>query len=173
MSIMVGTGRGATMGVLFKNAEALREVARQVPLDRMLIETDSPYMAPVPYRGKSNEPKYVGKVCELIAGLRGLAPDELADVVNAYYERIFAPVRDHGGTVSDVVGDAMLSLWAGAAPNAADRRAACAAALIASTIAVILALTPRMIPSIITIGKCRWPIGVVSQDVICFVVIAT
>src|SRR5262249_51672920 len=57
--------------VTFKNARALKEVARQVPLERMLIETDSPYLAPMPYRGKRNEPSYVRFVAEEIARLRG------------------------------------------------------------------------------------------------------
>lgn len=75
--------------VTFKNAEELREVARRVPLDRLLIETDSPYLAPVPFRGKSNEPKYVGKVCELIAELRGLEPAELARITRDNFYRLF------------------------------------------------------------------------------------
>src|SRR5262249_58597370 len=57
--------------VTFKNAQALKDVARRVPLDRMLIETDSPYLAPVPYRGKTNEPAYVPYVAEEIARLTG------------------------------------------------------------------------------------------------------
>ena len=79
--------------VTFKNAEELREVARKVPLERMLIETDSPYLAPVPYRGKPNEPKYVGKVCELIAELRGLAPDELARITRDNFYRLFKAAK--------------------------------------------------------------------------------
>ncbi len=76
--------------VTFKNADELRDVARQVPLDRMLIETDSPYLAPVPHRGKPNEPKYVGKVCELIAELRGIEPEELARITRDNFYRLFA-----------------------------------------------------------------------------------
>ena len=57
--------------VTFKNATALKDVARRVPLDRMLIETDSPYLAPVPYRGKRNQPAYVPHVAHEIARLRG------------------------------------------------------------------------------------------------------
>lgn len=65
--------------VTFRNAEALREVAKQVPADRLLIETDSPYLAPVPFRGKSNEPAFVRHVAECVAGLRGVSLEELAD----------------------------------------------------------------------------------------------
>lgn len=75
--------------VTFRNAEELREVARKVPLERMLIETDAPYLAPVPHRGKPNEPKYVAKVCELIAELRGISPEELAAITRDNFYRLF------------------------------------------------------------------------------------
>ncbi|BAN69099.1 TatD family hydrolase [endosymbiont of unidentified scaly snail isolate Monju] len=75
--------------VTFKNAEALREVARRVPLDRLLIETDSPYLTPVPYRGKPNEPRYVAQVAETIAGLRGLDTAEVARLSSANFDRLF------------------------------------------------------------------------------------
>lgn len=64
--------------VTFRNAEALREVAKKVPEDRLLVETDSPYLAPVPFRGKSNEPAFVRHVAECVAGLRGVSLDALA-----------------------------------------------------------------------------------------------
>lgn len=64
--------------VTFKSAKALKEVARQVPLDRLLIETDSPYLAPVPHRGKRNEPAFVRHVAEEIAALRGIGLEEVA-----------------------------------------------------------------------------------------------
>ncbi|WP_372439185.1 TatD family hydrolase, partial [Pandoraea sputorum] len=57
--------------VTFRNADALRDVARQVPADRLLVETDSPYLAPIPYRGKPNLPQYVREVAQLLAMLRG------------------------------------------------------------------------------------------------------
>jgi TatD DNase family protein len=75
--------------VTFRNAEDLREVARFVPLDRMLIETDSPYLAPVPHRGKTNEPAYVADVGVALATLRGVAPEALAAVTSANFERLF------------------------------------------------------------------------------------
>ncbi len=78
--------------VTFKNAAALREVARRVPLERLLIETDSPYLSPVPYRGKPNEPRFVPHVAACIAELRGLPPDELAAITSDNYFRLFRPL---------------------------------------------------------------------------------
>ncbi|BCU06532.1 hypothetical protein Atep_12090 [Allochromatium tepidum] len=75
--------------VTFKSAESLREVARRVPLDRLLIETDSPYLAPVPYRGKPNAPTYLKHVAECIAGLRGLEVERLAEATADNYRRLF------------------------------------------------------------------------------------
>ncbi len=80
----------AFSGILtFKNAEALREVAKKVPLDRLLIETDSPYLAPVPYRGKSNEPKYVVEVAQMLAQLRDIEQQQLAALTRDNYYRLF------------------------------------------------------------------------------------
>jgi TatD DNase family protein len=75
--------------VTFKNAEALRDVARRVPLERMLIETDSPYLAPVPYRGKTNEPALVRHVAEEIARQRGIALEEVGAATSANFFRLF------------------------------------------------------------------------------------
>ncbi len=76
--------------VTFKNAVALKEVAKTVPLDRLLVETDSPYLAPVPYRGKTNQPAYVLHVMEEIARLRDLPPDDLAAATTDNFFRLFA-----------------------------------------------------------------------------------
>ena len=77
-------------GILsFRNAAELREVAKRVPLDRLLIETDSPYLAPVPYRGKPNEPKYVQQVAECLAALRGLSLEALAEITKENFFRLF------------------------------------------------------------------------------------
>jgi TatD DNase family protein len=75
--------------VTFKNAKNLQEVARFVPLDRLLVETDSPYLAPVPMRGKRNEPAYVRYVAEKVAELRGMEVGELAGQVTRNAERLF------------------------------------------------------------------------------------
>jgi TatD DNase family protein len=79
--------------VTFKNAKDLKEVARQVPLDRMLVETDSPYLAPVPHRGKTNEPSFVKHVAEEIAALRGIAFDEVATATTGNFFRLFRGAR--------------------------------------------------------------------------------
>ncbi len=76
--------------VTFKNAAELQDVARQVPLDRMLIETDSPYLSPVPYRGKPNEPRYVSHVAQCIADLRGIDVGELIDITGRNFFRLFS-----------------------------------------------------------------------------------
>jgi len=76
--------------VTFKNAKELQDVAKKVPLDRMLIETDSPYLAPVPFRGKPNEPAYVFHVAEKIAELRNLSMNEVASVTTENFNRLFS-----------------------------------------------------------------------------------
>jgi TatD DNase family protein len=75
--------------VTFKNAETLRDVARRVPLDRLLIETDSPYLAPVPHRGKSNEPRYVQHVAETLACLHGRPVETIIEQSRENYYRLF------------------------------------------------------------------------------------
>lgn len=75
--------------VTFKNAKQLKEVARRVPLERMLIETDAPYLAPVPHRGKLNQPAYVKHVAEEIALLRGIGVDEVGRRTTENFERLF------------------------------------------------------------------------------------
>lgn len=75
--------------VTFKNAGALKEVARQVPLDRLLVETDAPYLAPVPHRGKMNRPAWVRYVAEELAGLRATTLEEIADATSRNFFRLF------------------------------------------------------------------------------------
>ena len=78
--------------VTFKNAVAIKEVAKTVPLERMLIETDAPYLAPVPHRGKTNEPAWVRHVAEEIARLRGISLQTVAEVTTANFFRLFRPI---------------------------------------------------------------------------------
>ena len=85
MNFYLGIGGSVT----FAKNQVGREVAVQVPLDRLVLETDAPYLAPVPFRGKRNEPGYVAAVCRFLAELRGLAPEELADITTRNGRRLF------------------------------------------------------------------------------------
>ncbi len=90
-------------GILsFKNAEDLRDVARMVPLDRCLIETDSPYLAPMPFRGKTNQPAYVAHVARHLATTKGVGLEAIADATSRNFERLFARVAQvtHHGAES-------------------------------------------------------------------------
>jgi TatD DNase family protein len=75
--------------VTFKKADELRDVARSVPIDRMLVETDCPYLAPLPYRGKRNEPAYVRETTARLAELKGVSFDELARATSENFRRLF------------------------------------------------------------------------------------
>src|SRR5450830_2008444 len=79
--------------VTFKNATALKEVAQHVPLDRMLVETDSPYLAPMPFRGKMNQPAYVKYVAEEIARLRNISVEEVAAATTSNFFLLFKAAR--------------------------------------------------------------------------------
>jgi len=76
--------------VTFKNADDLRAIVRDVPLERLLVETDAPYLAPVPYRGRRNEPAFVATTAAAVAALKGVAPDELAAATTENFFRLFA-----------------------------------------------------------------------------------
>lgn len=75
--------------VTFKKAEELQEIVKYLPLDKMLIETDSPYLAPMPHRGKTNEPAYVRHVAEKIADLKGISFEEVAEVTTNNFRKLF------------------------------------------------------------------------------------
>jgi len=79
--------------VTFRNAEELREVAKMVPLDRCLIETDAPYLAPVPHRGKTNTPAWVPHVARQLATLKGIPLEAVAEQTSANFDRLFPRVR--------------------------------------------------------------------------------
>ena len=74
----------------FKNSEALRDVARAVPLDRMLVETDAPFLAPVPHRGKRNEPAFVAHTARVLAEVKGVDPETFAAATSANVDRLFS-----------------------------------------------------------------------------------
>jgi TatD DNase family protein len=76
--------------ITFRNAEPLREVVRRMPLDRILVETDAPYLTPVPFRGKRNEPKYTREVAACVAELKGLTLEQVAEATTANFNRLFA-----------------------------------------------------------------------------------
>ena len=75
--------------VSFANAKDLKEVAKKIPLDRLLIETDSPYLAPVPYRGKKNEPRYLPAVAQAVADIKGLSLAEIAAITTRNFGQLF------------------------------------------------------------------------------------
>lgn len=75
--------------ITFKNAADLRAVVERVPMERLLVETDSPYLAPVPFRGKSNEPKYTREVAQCIADIKGLELEQVAQQTSANFDRLF------------------------------------------------------------------------------------
>lgn len=79
--------------ITFKNAEEIREVCRYVPLDRILIETDSPYLAPVPYRGKINRPCYVQYVAEQVADAKDLTTEEIAKITSENFYQLFTQAQ--------------------------------------------------------------------------------
>jgi len=82
--------------VTFKNAEPLRETVRTLPLERLLIETDAPYLAPLPLRGKTNEPAFIVHTAERLAQLKGIDPAELARATSENFFRLFAKARPPG-----------------------------------------------------------------------------
>jgi TatD DNase family protein len=79
--------------VTFKNADELRAIARDLPLERLLVETDAPYLAPAPLRGKTNEPAFIVHTANFIAALKGVAPDEFARRTTENFFRLFAKAR--------------------------------------------------------------------------------
>jgi TatD DNase family protein len=98
------SGRATDIGFLislsgiltFKNAVELREIAREIPIEQLLVETDAPYLAPIPHRGKRNEPAFVTHTADHLAELRGMAPAELAAATTANFFRLFTKARPAG-----------------------------------------------------------------------------
>lgn len=79
--------------VTFNSAAELQETVRQLPLDKLLIETDSPWLAPTPHRGKENQPKYVTRVAEFVAELKGISVEELARITTNNFYRLFSQIK--------------------------------------------------------------------------------
>ncbi len=75
--------------ITFRNASTLREVVKNVPLERMLVETDAPWLAPVPHRGKQNEPQYVVEVAKAVAEIKGISFEEVSEVTTANFKQLF------------------------------------------------------------------------------------
>ena len=82
--------------VTFRSAKAIQDVARRAPLERILVETDAPYLAPVPHRGKTNEPAFVRHTAEFVAELRGIPLEALAEATTDNFHRLFAKVPRDG-----------------------------------------------------------------------------
>ena len=91
-AIALGHSISFTGIVTFKNSGALRDIAKSLPEDRFLVETDAPYLAPLPYRGKRNEPAYVAEVAKVLAEVRGVTPAELARQTTENFFRLFSKV---------------------------------------------------------------------------------
>jgi TatD DNase family protein len=85
--------------VTFRNAEELRAIVRDVPLERLLVETDAPYLAPVPYRGRRNEPAYVAATATAVAALKGVEPTEFAAATTDNFFRLFAKASRPAGSM--------------------------------------------------------------------------
>ena len=80
-------------GILtFKNAQEIRDIAAQVPMDRLLVETDAPYLAPTPFRGKRNEPAYTVHTAEVLAEVKGVSLDEIADQTTKNFFKLFSKI---------------------------------------------------------------------------------
>jgi TatD DNase family protein len=91
-AVALGCYIGFTGIVTFKNSAALREIAKELPADRFLVETDAPYLAPLPYRGKRNEPAYVVKVAEVLAEVRGTTFDDICRQTTDNFFKLFSKV---------------------------------------------------------------------------------
>jgi TatD DNase family protein len=87
--------------VTYPKAQNLRDVAREIPLDRLLVETDSPFLAPQPFRGRRNEPAHVAEVARTIGNVRDLPADEVAEITSANFRQFFG--LDHSGNRTGAV----------------------------------------------------------------------
>jgi TatD DNase family protein len=103
-AVELGIYIGFTGILTFKNGQDLRDIAQDLPADRVLVETDSPYLAPLPYRGKRNEPSYVVETAKMLAATRGVTSDEIARQTTENFYRLFNKVpRELAGDAARVV----------------------------------------------------------------------
>ena len=91
-AVALGCDIGFTGIVTFKNSTALRAIAEELPADRFLVETDAPYLAPLPYRGKRNEPSYVVEVAKMLAEVRGVSFEDIARQTTDNFFKLFSKV---------------------------------------------------------------------------------
>ncbi|MCK5554645.1 MAG: TatD family hydrolase, partial [Alphaproteobacteria bacterium] len=82
--------------ITFKKSDELREVVKYVPLDRILVETDAPYLAPLPHRGKRNEPAFVVHTAQMVAELKGVSPEEVAKQTTKNFFKLFTKIKPSG-----------------------------------------------------------------------------
>lgn len=90
--------------ITFKNAEALHEIARDVPLDRVLVETDAPFLAPIPFRGKRNEPAYVVRTAAALASVKGVSNDEIVRATTENFFRLYSKAKRPPTSASSATG---------------------------------------------------------------------
>jgi TatD DNase family protein len=102
-AIELGLYIGFTGILTFKNGQDLRDIAKDLPADRILVETDAPYLAPLPYRGKRNEPSYVVQTAKMLAQTRGVSDDEIARQTTENFFRLFAKVPRELSVAAKVV----------------------------------------------------------------------
>ncbi len=94
--------------ITFPKAGNIREIAKEIPIEKMLIETDSPYLAPLPYRGKRNEPSYVDKVAEMLARIKGLTLDDIARITSLNAKSLFGiGIMDNAGKIAYQIRDSL------------------------------------------------------------------
>jgi TatD DNase family protein len=90
--------------ITFKNSESLREIARDIPLDRLLVETDAPFLAPIPFRGKRNEPAYITRTAAALASTKGISLDEIASATTNNFFRLYTKAQRPKSSSSAVAG---------------------------------------------------------------------
>lgn len=92
-ALSIGFYISASGIITFKKSDELRAIFADIPLEKLLIETDSPYLAPVPYRGKRNEPAYVVKTAEILAQLKGISTEKIAKITGNNFQHLFAKIK--------------------------------------------------------------------------------